>query len=375
MLLFIILILQPSSGSLVSALSGKSLEASTICMKTKHPCIPQTRDCSEKFYSTSVSLLLSIKQLLTMIDVNYASSEGSYKSFPGLQSAALVPKTSSYYSSKESPDFARFWTNIMGVVSGWASRFLTTDEYFQVGSSFPMKFEKMIISGRYVGNQYITSFTLNYSLDGFNWVGYKNSQIFVGSNDVIEPVEYILEPFIARSVRICPVTWMTYIAGHFEFYISQILYTQSLSSDTIILAVASGFKITSSSVYDNFSTAFKAGYDIGGFGGKSGSWCPAILDQNQWIMISSPRNVLWKRIGTMGDRYSDQRVSSYYITYTVDGSEWIEYKNKKLFQGNNDRSTAVEYDLEPFAAISIRIHPVTWTNYICLRVEAYCCEI
>ena len=58
-------------------------------------------------------------------------------------------------------------------------------------------------------------------------------------------------------------------------------------------------------------------------------------------MITSTRDVIWYGIGTMGDSTFEQRVSSYYITYTVDGSNWIEYKNKRIFQANTDKKTAV----------------------------------
>ena len=121
MLLFITLLLKSSSGSLLLTLSGKALE-STICMENKHPCIPETFDCSEKFYSTSFTLLLSIKQLLTMIDANYTSVQGSHKSFPGLQSGALTAKASSYWDYNGSPDFARFWAYFSGRYSGWCAR-------------------------------------------------------------------------------------------------------------------------------------------------------------------------------------------------------------------------------------------------------------
>ena len=237
-------------------------------------------------------------------------------------------------------------------------------------------FEKMIISGRYDYGHWISSYRVNYSSDGINWLSYKNSQIFTGNSEYKEPVQQVFEPFIARSVRILPVTWNQFVGGKFEFYISEILYSQSLPSNTLIRSVSSGFKLTASSVWDNSCEATRAGYDIkiNGIGFGSAAWCAAMNDQYQWIMISSTRNVIWKRIGTMGDSTFDQRVTSYYITYTVDGSEWIDYKSKQIFQANNDRSTAVEYDLDAFQAVAIRLHPISWTGKICMRVEAYCIE-
>ena len=132
-----------------------------------------------------------------------------------------------------------------------------------------------------------------------------------------------------------------------------------------------------SSIYSNAYGSAKAGYDIqvNDLAYGSASWCPAINDLNQWIMISSTRNVAWKRIGTMGDSLLDQRVTSYYISYSVDGSTWIEYKNKQIFKANNDKRTAVEYDLDAFEALAIRFHPTSWNLKICMRIEAYCIEI
>lgn len=377
MLAKIILLINISSGSLLSTLSNKTLEPTNNCMENKHPCLPETINCAEKFYSTSYSLLKSIKELLTIIDQNYASGQGSYKTFPGLQSGALVAKASSYYDLNESPDLARFWTYFNGKYSGWCARIQDANQYFQVGSSFPVVFEKMIISGRYDYNNWISSFKIKYSLDGFNWINYKNSQIFTANLDSKEPVELIFEPFIARSVKILPATWTTNVGGRFEFYLSQIIYSKSLATDTVIRAASSGFKISSSSAYDNGCGVLRAGYDIqnSGLGDRSGGWCAGIMDQNQWIMISSLRNVLWKKIGTMGDSTWQQRVTSYYLMYSVDGSQWTYYKSKQIFQANNDKSTAVEYDLEPFVAVAVRLHPVTWYDKICMRIEVYCIEI
>ena len=377
MLLFTLFLIEWSSGSLLSALSGKSMEITKVCMDNKHPCLPETMDCSEKLYATSFSLLKAIKQLITLIDVNYASQQGSYKSFPGVQSGALNSKASGYMDLNESPDLGRFWANFGGIYTGWCAKILDTNQYYQVGSSFPMVFQKMVISGRDSINQFITSYSIKYSLDGSNFANYKGSEIFTANVDSTNQVEHIFEPFTARSVRIIPITWTNYIGGRFEFFISQTLYNLSLPTNTSIKAVASGFKITTSSVIDNGCGALRSGYDVqtGGSGGRTASWCAGVLDQNQWFMITSPRNVLWRRVGTIGDYGSDHYVTSYYITYSVDGSEWVFYNNKQIFQANNDRTTIVENDLNPFFALAIRIHPATWVLRIFMRVEAYCSEI
>ena len=66
-----------------------------------------------------------------------------------------------------------------------------------------------------------------------------------------------------------------------------------------------------------------------------------------------------------------QMIRSYYIMYSVDGSSWLDYKNKQVFIANYDSSTKVEYDLDEFIAVSVRFHPLTWNDHICTRIEAY----
>ena len=83
----------------------------------------------------------------------------------------------------------------------------------------------------------------------------------------------------------------------------------------------------------------------------------------------------WKKIGTYGDQKYDRWTTSYYISYSVDGSTWVDYKDKQIFSGNVNRGSLVEYLFEPFNATSIRIHPQSWYNEICLRMEVYCSEI
>ena len=344
-------------------------------MDNKHPCIPETYDCSEKFYATSFSLLISIKQLLTMIDPNYSSQQGLFKTFPGLQTAGFMIKASSHWDLNETPDLARYWANLWGGYEGWCSAIMNTNQYVQIGSSIPFLYEKLSISGRFDFNQWIASYMLEYSLDGSNWVRYKNSQVFAANSESNDPVELIFEPFIARSVRILPKSWAGHIGGRFEFFVSKPIYENVLPSNSLISAVSSGFKITSSSVWDNSAGVLKSGQDLQAGPYGTGAWCAPINDQNQWIMITSARPVMWKKVSTMGDKKYDQWITSYYITYSFDGLNWVNYKNKQIFTANSDRNTIVEYNLDGFVATIIRIHPVSWFQIICARIEAYCSEV
>ena len=103
--------------------------------------------------------------------------------------------------------------NFNGKSIGWCASDHDSNRYLQVGSSIPFTFERLKLSGRNELNNWITSYKISYSLDGVTWVSYKNSQIFVGNSNSKDPIEQVLEPFVARSVKIIPITWVVYIGG------------------------------------------------------------------------------------------------------------------------------------------------------------------
>ena len=93
-------------------------------------------------------------------------------------------------------------------------------------------------------------------------------------------------------------------------------------------------------------------------------------------MVTSVVPVLWRQIGTKGMNNSLQiRITSYYLTYTVDGSEWIMYKDGIALPGNTVGEVEVLNILEPFVAVAIRIYPLTWNSDVCMRLEVWCSEI
>jgi hypothetical protein len=59
--------------------------------------------------------------------------------------------------------------------------------------------------------------------------------------------------------------------------------------------------------------------------------------------------------------------------YSVTGAstDWKYVDNGRIFIGNTDSNSKVRADFDvPVRARVIRIHPVTWNNYICLRFDA-----
>lgn len=59
--------------------------------------------------------------------------------------------------------------------------------------------------------------------------------------------------------------------------------------------------------------------------------------------------------------------------YSVTGrsDDWTYVDNGVIFMGNTDDNSKVRNNFTtPERARIIRIHPVTWNNYICLRFDA-----
>ena len=362
-----------SSSELLETLNGKDLELSTACMQNKNPCVIESLDCTFKLYVTSKKFMNSIKQLLSMIDAS--SNSGTPKIIQGIQSASLMGKALSSSAVAGIPDFARYNAVQNSNHNGWTAGYSNTNTYLQFGSSIPFKFHKIRLSGRKGFFQFIKSFKIRYSLDGINWTDYNNGQILIANENQFDPTDQVLNPFIARAARIYAQSWNDSIGCSLEWFISDIPIRKVLAEGSLIAAVASGFKVTASSAWDQSNGVQSISYDIERSYSNLG-WCCGIRDTNQWIMVTSVVPVLWKRIGTKGlNNGNPSRVTSYCVNYTVDGNDWVLYKNGLEFSGNYDLNTEVLYILEPFVALAIRIHPLTWNLLSCMRLEVWCSEL
>ena len=86
-----------------------------------------------------------------MIDPDYSSKPGSYKVMLGIQSAALLTKSSSSWDLDETSDLCRDQLIFNGRTSGWCASKRDMNQYFQVGSSIPFIYEGFKMSGRMNG--------------------------------------------------------------------------------------------------------------------------------------------------------------------------------------------------------------------------------
>ena len=69
-----------------------------------------------------------------------------------------------------------------------------------------------------------------------------------------------------------------------------------------------------------------------------------------------------------------QRVTSYYISYSLDGTNWVDIPT--LYSGNVDQFTKKTNNLPPnTVARYVRLRPQTWLNHMSLRFDVTGCAL
>ncbi|KAI8516814.1 hypothetical protein Bbelb_053950, partial [Branchiostoma belcheri] len=103
----------------------------------------------------------------------------------------------------------------------WAVTTSTIGEWLQVDLGEKKPVTGTIIQGRYYYDQWVTSYKLQYSVDGRSWIKYASSvgseKVFPGNTDRNTPVTNLLDrPIDARYVRFLPQSWHGYIRMRVE---------------------------------------------------------------------------------------------------------------------------------------------------------------
>jgi len=60
--------------------------------------------------------------------------------------------------------------------------------------------------------------------------------------------------------------------------------------------------------------------------GKAGNWCTRTNNGNEWLQVYLGRETTVTKVATQGKYDSDERVTSYSLSYSVDGSHWAWYR-------------------------------------------------
>ncbi|HOX27081.1 MAG TPA: discoidin domain-containing protein [Candidatus Krumholzibacteria bacterium] len=112
-------------------------------------------------------------------------------------------------------------------VSNWSAAANNLEQWLQVDLGAKARIQAVGTKGRYRGDQqWVTSYSLSYSLDGANWtdcLDASGSRTFRGNADTQTEVRHTLSPpIVARYVRFHPAAWNKHITMRVEVYGSYI---------------------------------------------------------------------------------------------------------------------------------------------------------
>jgi len=140
----------------------------------------------------------------------------------GMQSKS-IPDSKITASSEYNADYdatrSRLNTARQGRKGGsWIAKYNNVGQWVEVEFDVGVKFTGIATQGRPDANQWVTSYRIEYSLDG-HFVKYNGGKVFGGNKDRNGIVGHYLDPAIhAKAIRIVPVTWYGHITMRFELY-------------------------------------------------------------------------------------------------------------------------------------------------------------
>ncbi|XP_078665898.1 lactadherin-like [Branchiostoma floridae x Branchiostoma belcheri] len=142
----------------------------------------------------------------------------------GMESGAIPDDSitaSSWYTLSVGHEPYRGRLNGVAGVGAWAARTNTIGTWLQVDLGEMKTITGTIIQGRYNHHQWVTSYKLQYSVDGLSWITYASSdgsgEVFPGNTDRNTPVTNLLDrPTDARYVRFLPQSWDDHMSMRVE---------------------------------------------------------------------------------------------------------------------------------------------------------------
>uniref|UniRef100_A0A3Q2D258 Neuropilin n=1 Tax=Cyprinodon variegatus TaxID=28743 RepID=A0A3Q2D258_CYPVA len=240
---------------------------------------------------------------------------------------------------------------------------------------------------------YVTTFKLEVSTNGEDWMVYrhgKNHKIFHANTDPAEVVlNRIPQPLLARFVRIRPQTWKNGIALRFELYGCQITDTRCSDLQGLMSGLLPDAQISVSSsrevVWNPSSARLVAS--------RSG-WFPAPtqpLAGEEWLQVDLGLPKTVRGVITQGARGGDPGsgpatdnrafVRKYKVAYSLNAKDWnfiMDFRTSqpKIFEGNTQYDTPELRHFEETVAQYIRLYPERWSpGGIGMRVEIIGCDL
>ncbi|XP_020891874.2 EGF-like repeat and discoidin I-like domain-containing protein 3 [Exaiptasia diaphana] len=140
----------------------------------------------------------------------------------GMQSRDIPDSSitaSSIYSSHHPPPQGRLHIRPSRGKSGWCAKRNRAGEWLQVDLGKKTRVQGVATQGRYKDNQWVKSYTLQYSNNGKTFKKYQGGKVFKGNSDWHTVVKHNLNPPIyARYIRVVVKTWYGWVSMRMELY-------------------------------------------------------------------------------------------------------------------------------------------------------------
>ncbi|XP_051914679.1 neuropilin-2a isoform X2 [Hippocampus zosterae] len=304
-----------------------------------------------------------------------------------------ISASTSFYDNRWLPRQARLNNHD----NAWTPSEDSNKEYIQVDLHFLKVLTGIAtqgaISKETQKSYYVTTFKLEVSTNGEDWMIYrhgKNHKVFHANTDPAEVVlNRIPQPVLARFVRIRPQSWRNGIALRFELYGCQITDAPCSRLQGLLSGLLPDNQISASSSRDMMWNPSAARL----VASRSG-WFPAPsqpLAGEEWLQVDLgvPKTV--RGVITQGARGGEAAsggttenrafVRKYKVAYSLNGKEWNFIMDRKtsqpkIFEGNTHYDTPELRHFEETVAQYIRLYPERWSPAgIGMRVEILGCDL
>uniref|UniRef100_A0A8C2C7Y6 Neuropilin n=1 Tax=Cyprinus carpio TaxID=7962 RepID=A0A8C2C7Y6_CYPCA len=302
-----------------------------------------------------------------------------------------ISASSSFYDSRWQPRQAR----LNNEDNAWTPAEDSNKEYIQVDLHFLKVLTGIATQGAISKethkSYYVTTFKLEVSTNGEDWMIYrhgKNHKTFHANTDPSEVVlNRIPQPVLARFVRIRPQLWNNGIALRFELYGCQITDAPCSELQGMLSGLLPDSQISASSVRDLHWAPGAARLVASRSGWFPGPAQPIAGEEWLQVDLGTPKTV--RGVITQGARSGEGGTSSenrafvrkYRLAHSLNGKDWnfvMDSKTSmpKLFEGNTHYDTPELRRFEELAAQFIRIYPERWSPAgIGMRMEVLGCNL
>ncbi|XP_062865444.1 neuropilin-2a [Trichomycterus rosablanca] len=302
-----------------------------------------------------------------------------------------ISASSSFYDGRWMPHLAR----LNNEDNAWTPAEDSNKEYIQVDLHFLKVLTGIAtqgaISKETTKSYYVTTFKLEVSTNGEDWMMYrhgKNHKIFHANTDPSEVVlNRVPQPVLARFVRIRPQTWKNGIALRFELYGCQITDAPCSELQGMLSGQLPDSQITASSFRDRDWSPSTARLMASRFGWFPFPEQPVVGEE--WLQVDLGTAKRVSGVITQGARggyggtTSENRayVRKYRLAHSLNGRDWnflMDSKTSlpKIFEGNTHFDTPELRRFEELVAQFIRIFPERWPPAgIGMRMEVLGCGL